>query len=156
MLLIGLVYGLLLVGCSTFGPPFSPELGSPEFRQWCQSAVNGEKKTSMAVLFKSAYHGDRKAIEDFLKMALDTQMSAKMNPADEMCLSWILQTLLYRQGDARFSSLLETRSSEEIAAVKLFLTYPELKASFPKTWSVLKRAPEIDFPLEKAYRQSDA
>ena len=156
MLLIGFAFGLLHVGCSTFGPPFSPELGSSEFRQWCQSAVDGEKKTSKAVLFKSAYHGDKKAIEDFLKMALDTQMAAKMNSADEMWLSWILQTLLYRQGDARFSGLLETRSTEEVAAVKLFLTYPELKASFPKTWSVLERAPAIDFPLENAYRQSDA
>lgn len=144
-----------LAGCVTHAPPFNPQVGNPEFRQWCRSALDGDNGTNKAV-FRDAYRGDSKSTGAFFQMALDYQMDGIISPADEMWLTWIFKTLLYRQGDARFAEILGEHSPQTQAAVRTFLSISQIGDRFPQTSLILQSAPDIDFPLEQAYRQSGA
>ena len=142
----------LVAGCATLTVPFKPEVGNPEFREWCRSALSGEKHGIDQALFKEAFNGDRTATERLFQMALDYEMASKMRPEDEMWLTLTIETILYRQGDAKFAALLGAQSGQVQAAVGTFLLQ-RIDASSPKTATILRSAPKIDFPLEKAYRK---
>lgn len=154
--LVPIIISAFLIGCATSEPPFKPEVGNPQFREWCRSALSGEKNGVEQKLFKGAFNGDRASTERLFQMALEYQTAGRMRSSDEMWLAWTLETILYRQGDGIFAKVLGTQSPKVQAAVGTFLSSQKIDASFPETARMLRSAPKFDFPLEQAYRESDA
>lgn len=141
-------------GCALHNAPFNPEVGPPEFRVWCRQALQSEGSTNQK-LFEAAYNGDDRAIESYFRQALDLQLSNQMQPADEEFITWVLTTLLYRTGDHQFASLLARQSLKTKSAVAKFFPIERVLSSHPKTGALLRTAPPIDFPLERAHRRSN-
>ena len=142
-------------GCASNNAPFNPQIGIPEFRSWSQAALSNAARTREQEQFKRACHGDSVALRSFFRDAYAMQMSSEMRPAKEEFLSWILETLLNRIGDAQFSESLIKEPSAVRSAIGKFLEKQGLKP-FPKTQKILQESTSEAFPLDRAYRKNDA
>ena len=66
-------------------------------------------------------------------------------------MNLIFQRVLAANGDARFARALERQRPEIRSAVRDFL-YIRSPGKFPRTRKLLREAPEIDWPMARAYR----
>jgi hypothetical protein len=64
----------------------------------------------------------------------------------------VFQEVLPAVGDERFSSALEKQRPEIRSAVAHFLSGFSKIRDFPRTRKLLREAPQIDWPLDQAYR----
>ncbi len=64
----------------------------------------------------------------------------------------VFQGVLPAMGDQKFSSVLERQRPEIRSAVAHFLSSFSKIRDFPRTRKLLRAAPQIDWPLDKAYR----
>lgn len=62
----------------------------------------------------------------------------------------IFDDVLHKIGDARFAAALARQRPEVRSATRWFLSAGSRK--YPKTAKLLREAPEIDWPLDEAYR----
>ncbi len=145
---------LALASCASINPPFHPSVGVPEFQEWCRSALSHPKEHDYYRQFYAAYHGDPNALRGYFAEAYQQMMSRLMDPAAEEFLWWKLETLLYKVGDERFSSVLAREQPRVRSAVAASMSSAFPWSKFPQTNVLLKRAPNIDFPLYQTRRKS--
>jgi hypothetical protein len=145
---------LALASCASNNPPFQPTVGVPEFRAWCRSALSHPNEHDYYRQFYAAYHGDLDALRAYFAEAHQQMMSRLIDPAGEEFLSWKLETLLIRLGDERFSSVLfsERPSVQSAVAGSMSSAFPW--STFPRTHAILRRSPNIDFPLYQTRRKN--
>lgn len=154
ILAIPLLLSLILCACSTtLNPPFKPSIGVPEFQQWCHRALAHPDEAQAYRQFYDAYHGNKTAVEQYFNDALKMCETPLIDPEGGEGLAWTLATLLCRSGDSAFARLLSLQPPRTISAVGHFIDAHFLK-NFPKTRSIIDAFPKIDFPLDKAYRNS--
>lgn len=151
---IPLLLSMILCACSTtLHAPFKPSIGVPEFQQWCHRALAHPDQSQAYRQFFDAYHGNKTAVEQYYNDALKMCECPLIDAEGGEGLSWTLETLLCRYGDSAFARLLSLQPPRTISAVGHFIDSRFLE-NFPKTRSIIVTFPKIDFPLDKAYRNS--
>ena len=103
--------------------------------------------------FYNAYHGDKRAIEQYFRDALKMCDAPLIDAEGGEGLCWTLETLLCRYGDSAFARLLSRQDPRTIRAVGHFIDSRFLK-DYQKTKAIIDASPKIDFPLDQAYRNS--
>ena len=101
--------------------------------------------------FYLAYQGDQVGLHEYFSEALRQANSSVINCEAGEGLSFELETIVRRIGDCKFAKALSAESPETRSAVASFLDLPGLSA-YPRTSVILKQAPNIDYPLYRAYR----
>jgi len=150
---LSLIVGWFLSGCSTNNAPFNPKIGDPAYTDWVHHALNNPNESPAYRKFFDAYHGDRAALIAYFQDALEMCETPLINAEGGEGLSYDLQTLLIHLGDKRFSDTLKSCPARTQSATGDFLSRDILQR-YPKTKFILKQAPDIDFPLDRAYRSS--
>jgi hypothetical protein len=148
-----LVFAVLMAGGCASGPPFSPVVGNAVFQSYVKDSLSGKRSDEEHINFRNAFRGDSDGMVFFFTEAYQRSMSSDIAPADEVFLTWILTTILLKNGDTRFYDSLSQETPEVQSAVFSFLTSPFIPKDYHKTRGLMEAAPKIDFPLERAYQK---
>ncbi len=101
--------------------------------------------------FSLAYHGQPEGLHAYFAEALRQAESPEINVEAGEDLSWELQTVNVRIGDARFASALAAEPDRMRSAVACCLGGVATPA-YPQTARLLASAPKIDFPMLRTYK----
>lgn len=141
---------LLLAACHTIPqthqqapPPQAATQGySSPFDPW--RACNKEHD--------DAVQGNPEAIHTCFLAAYVRQSDPFLGGEDLEDMFRVMGDILQSLGDDRFYKALSMERPEVRSAVGDFLSAGDLKKKYPKTFRLLKAAPDIDFPLSKSSR----
>jgi len=135
-----------MAGCSS-----SKFYGPSEVQDWMRVALANPAKSPAHERFSRAFKGDRNALNEYFEQALALAESREINVEAGEALSWDLQTILAKIGDTRFSRVLSEKGARVQSAVRLAFGRLSDEKKYPKTFAILSKAPQIDFPLIQAY-----
>lgn len=102
--------------------------------------------------FYLAYRGNVNGLNGYFSEALRQAQSSEIDAEAGEALSFELETIIRHIGDRRFFEALSTESPETRSAVATFMSVSNLTA-YPRTKELLLKAPKIDFPLYRTYRE---
>lgn len=147
------IFPLMLFGCVQSQPPFHPPIGDLAFQQTSFNALHHPTENPQYRQFSLAYHGDREALHAYFLEALRMCDTPLIDGEGSEGLHYTFETLLARLGDKRFATALSYEAPRARSAVGHFIA-SSILPPYPKTSQILHDAPKIDFPLDKAYRDS--
>ena len=145
---------MLLIGCVS-GPPFNPAVGNSTFQSYVKDSLTGKRSGERNINLRKALRGDSSGIRYFFAESYLRSMSSYPDPAEDVALGWLLQTILLKNGDGVFSQLLAKKPPDVQASVFLFLIEQYIPNDYLHTRGLLRSSPQILFPLEKAYEMTD-
>jgi hypothetical protein len=95
-----------------------------------------------------AYRGSTLALRDYFRQAVSYCETPKKDASGGEVLHWTLETLLVRFGDKRFAAELEKELPRNRSAIGHYV--PADARRYPRTAQLLKEAPAIVFPMDRA------
>lgn len=141
------ILALSLASCTTQ----KTFLGPPEFQLWMQRALAQPGNNPAYRRFAMAYRGKPEGLHAYFVEALRQAESPEINVEAGEGLSWELQTIIQRIGDARFAASLVSEPPRVRSAVAS--CFGEVASpAYPQTKWLLDATPKINFPMLKTYR----
>lgn len=155
-LLLSTILGgtMLLIGC-TSGPPFNPVVGNSAFQSYVRDSLTGRRSDEGNVNLRRALRGDPSGTQYFFAESYQRAVSSYPDPAEDVALGWLLQTVLLKNGDLAFAELLAKEPPDVQSAVFYFLIDQLIPKDYVHTRALFRASPQIVFPLEKAYQSID-
>jgi hypothetical protein len=139
---------VFLTGCANSPKPSSARAGLPSYEE----SFDPWRASNRAL--QPASRGDQDAQLAFFLSAYVRMSQPSMGGEDLEQMRNNAGKLLDALGDDAFSGALQLQRPEVRSAVRSFLDMKNVKGAYPKTFKLLDTAPKIDWPTEKAYRNS--
>lgn len=137
----------MLAGCAT-----SQEFrGPPELQTWMRSALAHPDRSPAYRRFSLAYRGESEGLHAYFDEALRQAESPEINVEAGESLSWELQTVVQRIGDARFAAALAAEP-ERIRSAVACCSGEVATPAYPQTARLLSGAPKVEFPMLQTIR----
>ena len=149
-ILVFLAAPVLFPGCAHTPKPSSARAGLPSYEE----SFDPWRASHRAL--QPASRGDQDAQLAFFLSAYVRMSQPSMGGEDLEQMRNNAGQLLTALGDDAFSGALQQQRPEVRSAVRSFLDMKNVKGAYPKTFKLLDAAPKIDWPTEKAYRNSEA
>jgi hypothetical protein len=144
---------ILLISCTSSSAPSSTATASaPAYvgRPSYEERFDPWRASSRAL--EPAAKGERDAQDTLFLAAYVRVNQPYMGGEDLEQMNDNCQQLLTRLGDDAFSTALDRQRPEVRSAVKSFISTSTIQSAYPKTYALLRAAPKIDWPMDKAYR----
>lgn len=121
---------------------------------------NPEQGDRAAIRFHAAYEKrDPQALRETFAEALALCEADGFNASESAAVAWLLQLYLARFGDERFAAALASETPRTQSAVGYNMAsgvkwnandHAGFAKLYPKTDRILRAAPEVDWPVDKA------
>ena len=124
-----------------------------------QRSLNPEAEDRAAIRFHAAYEKrDPAALREEFADALALCEADEFNASESVAMAWLLPLYLARFGDKGFAAVLAGESPRTQSAVRYHLSVAKrnsanhagLAKTYPQTDRILRGAPEVDWPVDKA------
>ncbi|MFM8885755.1 MAG: hypothetical protein ACKOKC_05010 [Chthoniobacterales bacterium] len=125
-----------------------------------QRSLNPEADDRAAIRFHAAYEKrDPEALRETFADALALCDADGFNASESVAVAWLLQLYLARFGDERFAAVLASESPRTQSAVGYNMVsgvkwnasdHAGFAKLYPETDRILRAAPEVDWPVDKA------